>query len=407
MAGSSPLIAIFCTSFPPEQGAAPQRMHHMAASLRDAGYRVEVVSSIPNYPKGRIFPGYRGVLSRSEHIDGTSVQRCWIYPSNSRSALPRALSLLTQALSFRMLAFRRILNLKPALVIVSSPPLPMAAAAVRYFRRAGIPVLLNVSDLWPLSARALGAASDSWVYRLLQRHEQAMYRRATAFSAQSESILAHISESGGASRPQLLLRNLPAPAPQAAAERSVQGSPLRIIYPGLLGHAQGLHALIGAIDWKDLHVRLDLFGEGGESASIEDWIRSHPGHGVGLFAPVSHAALQQRLHDYDAVLVPLVRDIPGAVPSKLFTAGHAGLPVLYSAGGEGAGLVQEYRLGFVNAPGDYNGLAASIRSLLQLDAAARIAWSIEIRRAAQTHFNRERQDAAFLAFVRELLEQCG
>ncbi len=398
-----PLIAIFCNSFPPERGAAAQRMHHIAALLRDAGYRVEVVSSMPNYPQGRIFPGYRGRLQCFETVDGIYVQRCWLYPSNSGSAAPRAANLLSQVLSFRLFAFRRILKLRPALVIVSSPPLPMASAAVQYFSLAGVPVLLNISDLWPLSAKALGAASGSRVYRMLQNWEHRMYELASAVSGQSRAILVHVQASLARPKPQFLLRNLPAagPTPQRG---QVHGNELRIVYPGLLGHAQGLQALIAAIDWKGLDASLDIYGEGAEQAAVQDWIDAHPEQPVRLLQPIAAEELGERFAGYDAMLVPLVGEIPGAVPSKLFTAMHAGLPVLYSAGGEGAGIIRDYELGLVSAPGDYEALADSIRSFRRLDARAREALRTNLLRAGMQDFNREVQDGRFLSFVRQLIQ---
>jgi glycosyltransferase involved in cell wall biosynthesis len=403
-----PLIAIFCNSFPPERGAAAQRMHHIAMLLHGAGYRVEVVSSMPNYPQGRIFPDYRGSLQRADIIDGIAVQRCWIYPSNSGSTAPRAANLLSQMLSFRRLAFKRILKLRPALVIVSSPPLPMASAAVQFFSKAGVPVLLNISDLWPLSAKALGAASESRVYRLLQSWEHRMYDSAGVITGQSMAILEHVQAQLQTPKPQLLLRNLPAPvSEEIPMQQSAPSDTLRIVYPGLLGHAQGLQALIAAIDWRVLNARLDIYGDGAEKAAIEAWIQANPLQPVRLLTPVSADELRQRFWDYNALLVPLISDIPGAVPSKLFTAIHAGLPVLYSAGGEGAAIVREYKLGLVNAPGDYSGLAASIRALQALSHSDRSTWRAALQTIAAREFNRDEQDQRLLQFIRAFLAGAG
>lgn len=399
-----PLIAIFCTSFPPERGAAAQRMHHIALLLRDAGYRVEVVSSLPNYPTGRISPGYRGRLQRHDTVDGIPVQRCWLYPSNSGAALPRAVNMLSQMVSFRVLAFQRIVTLTPALAIVSSPPLLMAAAAVQYFRRAGIPVLLNVSDLWPLSAKALGAASESWMYRLMLGRERRMYDEASAISGQSQAILDHVYQRLGVPKPVFLLRNLPK---EPVRHRSIReydpAQPLRIIYPGLLGHAQGLHTLIAAVDWRSLNAELLIYGEGAEQDSIERWILEHPDQPVRLQPPVSPDELQRRFEHQDTMLIPLISEIPGAVPSKLFTAMQAGLPVLYNAGGEGAAIVRKYGLGFVSSPGNYAGLAQSIRSMQQLGNEGRIKFRDALLHAAMHDFDREAQNKRFLAFVSELI----
>lgn len=397
-----PLIAIFCNSFPPEGGAASNRMFRMARLLHQNGYRVEVVSSMPNYPHGKMFAGYRGMLSRRDEVDGIPVQRCWIFPSNSRYMLPRALNLVTQLISFRNLAFRRIRDLNPALVIASSPPLPMASAAVAYFRKAGVPVLLNVSDLWPLSAKVLGAAGESPVYRHLQKLEHRMYRDATAVSGQSRAILEHIA-AVAPHKPGFLLRNLPMEASAfTAASGNRDPARFRIVYPGLLGHAQGLLGLVGSTDWKALPASLDIYGSGAETVAIRDWLNGHPEAPVQLHDPVPESRLRQLLPDFDAMLIPLVSDIPGAVPSKLFTAIHAGLPVLYSAGGEGAGIVRELGIGLLSPPGDYVALGCAIRQLAAMSPEERYRMHAALTRAASSDFDPHAQDKALLAFIRKL-----
>jgi glycosyltransferase involved in cell wall biosynthesis len=401
---SRPLIAIFCNSFPPEGGAASQRMAHLANLLLEAGYQVEVVSSMPNYPQGRIFNDYKYSLNRLEIIDGISVQRCWLYASNSRSAFPRALSLLSQRVAFRRLAFRRIRKLRPELVIVSSPPLPMASAAVSYFRKAGVPVLLNVSDLWPLSARALGAARENQVYGYLQKLEHRMYRQASAFSGQSQAILDHIAAVTESPRPAFLLRNLPPPLTDAVPDAGIHTDRrLRIIYPGLLGHAQGISALITGLNWQLLPASLDIYGAGAEEPEIAHMLQQDPGLPVKLRQQVSETRLREILPEYDAVLVPLVSHIPGALPSKLYTALHAGLPVLYSGEGEAAELVTRHGLGIASPAGDYEALAGAIRELAARPAEARQALRTHILQTAQALFDRPTQDAALLAFTRALI----
>lgn len=403
---SGPLIAIFCSSFPPEGGGASNRIYNLALLLRDAGYRVQVVSAMPNYPTGKIFGNYRGRLVCDENMEGVSVRRVWLSPSNSASILARAWSAASFVLSLRMLAFGRVLAMKPALVIVSSPPLPAAADAVRFFRKKNVPVLLNVSDIWPLSANALGAMRQSVLYRRLDRMASRMYRRADAITAQSEETLAHIRASLKAMPPSLLYRNLP---PSGGCAQSIEmpasEGPLRIIYPGMLGHAQGLLALCEAIDFSALGAMLEIYGDGPELAAIRKLAGERPSRGIFLTATISPQELSAKLAVTSAVLVPLVKPIGGALPSKLFTAMHAGVPVLYSGGGEGERIVAQHQLGWTAAPGDYARISEQIQALQAMPHDDIQAWRLRIRTAAQEHFNKAIQDAEFLHLAAAILSQ--
>src|SRR4051812_4792442 len=114
---SGPLIAIFCNSFPPEGGGASVRIYNLALLLRNAGYRVQVIAGVPNYPTGKIFPNYHGKLAVDEEVDGIKVRRVWLSPSNTASALARGWSMASFVLSLKLLAFRRVRKMKPDLVI--------------------------------------------------------------------------------------------------------------------------------------------------------------------------------------------------------------------------------------------------------------------------------------------------
>lgn len=402
---SRPLIAIFCSSFPPEGGGASNRIYNLAVLLRDAGYRVQVVAAMPNYPKGKIFTSYRGRLAVDEAVDGIAVRRVWLLPSNSASASARAWSMASFALSLRLLAFGHVRRKKPALVVVSSPPLPTAAAATHYYKKRGFRVLLNVSDIWPLSAQALGALEQSILYRRLERMAARMYRLADAITAQSSETLEHIGAIRPALPPAMVYRNLPSAGTYAQpVEMPPSEAPARIIYPGVLGHAQGLLALCKTIDFGALGAMLEIYGEGPELAAIRALTIEQPSRGIFVNAPVSLQELNAKLAVASAVLVPLVSPISGALPSKLFTAMHAGVPVLYSGGGEGARIVDQYELGWTAAPGDFEGIANNIRALLALPDEAMRAWRVRIRAAADAHFSKENQDAEFLRFIAGIMQ---
>lgn len=396
-----PLIAIFCNSFPPEVGGAPGRIYNLAVLLRDAGYRVQVVSALPNYPTGKVFPGYRGRMVVDEVVDGIDVRRVWLSPSNSASALSRGWSMLSFVLSLKLFAFRQVRQLSPALVIVSSPPLPMASAAVRYFQKHRFKVLLNVSDIWPLSANALGVLTKSKLYARLERTAQRMYGAASGISAQSSETLEHIKAHCTAMPPHILYRNLPATLhyqPDALPTNA-----LRIIYPGVLGHAQGLLALCKAVDFKSLGAELHLYGAGPECDAVHSFVAEHPSRGIFLHRPLCAERLGIVFSQAHAILIPLVAPIEGALPSKLFTAIHAGLPVLFSGGGEGAVIVEGYKLGWTAAPGDYVAIAQQIQQLKAMSVEAQKQWRQHIREAAAMYFSKESQDMQFLNFVSDLI----
>ena len=79
---------VFVTQwFEPEPGAI--RGLPLARWLAARGHEVQVLTGVPNYPGGCVYPGYRIRLWQREVMDGIPVLRVPLYPSHDASALGR------------------------------------------------------------------------------------------------------------------------------------------------------------------------------------------------------------------------------------------------------------------------------------------------------------------------------
>ena len=150
-------VLIVSPSYLPEIGAAPSRITNMAEGLSGLGIKVDVLTCLPNYPKGRIFDGYRGAFSKTEDVNGITVFRYWTYASISKKPLVRLASMCAFATTLWCFALKRKRIKSYDKVIIQTPPVLAAASAMLLFRCCyRKKVVLNVSDLWPLSAVELG-----------------------------------------------------------------------------------------------------------------------------------------------------------------------------------------------------------------------------------------------------------
>ncbi len=375
----------------------------MAHTLRDAGYEVLVMCGRANYPTGRVFPEQRhhsGVVKTIQ--EGVQIVRLPFLPSRSPRRYVRMGSLATLALSALWHGPKIIRDFAPQLLLASSPPLPLATAGARLARRQGIPFALNVSDLWPLTARELGALQPGLLYKFLEQRERALFRQAAGWLGQSEEILGYMQRHAGAQKPAFLYRNLPVAQLPLPVSIPTAGTPLRLVYAGLLGPVQGILEIVKAVDFKQLGFTLDIYGDGICRAEMEQFVRENPERGVQLCGLVPAAQMSRLLPRYDVGIACLNQPVFGAVPSKLFAAVGAGLPVLFCGGGEGEKLVQQYHLGWTVPPGD---TAAFAGQLQKLQALLPAQWQLLqecCRQVAGSIFNREEQDRAFVDFVNAL-----
>ncbi|OJW78692.1 MAG: hypothetical protein BGO69_01290 [Bacteroidetes bacterium 46-16] len=390
-------ITIICISYPPEKGAAPTRIYNLAAMLRDHGHEVEVVTAMPNYPLGRIFPDFRGKLVQKERNNSINITRLWIYPSNSKKPVVRIASMLSYTISLYILGLPYLFVKRPDMVIVSSPPLLSGYAGIIISRIAGAKTVLNVSDLWPLSALELQAIKKGAFYKFLEWIEKRMYRLADAYIGQSMEILDHIKQLQPKPKKQFLYRNLQETSRYIHKPRP-EGRK-KIVYAGLLGIAQGLYDVCTNIDFGALNVEFHIYGDGYEKEKIQQLIAAQPQRNIFYHESIPAAEVPRMLSDYHATMVPLRTHIHGAVPSKIFMAMSNAIPVFFSGNGEGARIVREGRIGWVSNPSDYDALECNIKQFVAMSDDEYDTMRANCKQLRKAQFNKQSQDAAFDDFI--------
>ena len=398
-------LTILTQYYPPEIGAPQRRLSSLARHFVRAGHEVRVLTAMPNYPRGEIYPGYGGA-ARRETIDGVSVLRTWIVPTQRTNYAHR----LANYFSFVGSSAAIGAALDPGrsdYLLVESPPLFLGMSGAWLSRVQRARLIMNVSDLWPESAVRLGVVREgSLVHRASARLERWCYRRAWMISGQSREIVADIEARVPGCRTYHLSNGVevsefgPEHAGRdARAALGVDGDGSCVaLYAGLHGIAQGLPQLLAAastLQAERTPMDLVFIGDGPMKQDLQ---REAAARGLGRVRFLDArppAALPPLLASADILLVPLGMPIPGAVPSKLYEAMASGRPVVLVATGEAAAIVREHDAGLVVAPGDAAGLAAALRTLRD-DPIRRRALGENGRRATVQYFDRSGIAARFI-----------
>lgn len=394
-------ILLVAERYWPEVGAAPSRLANMAEGLKRAGNEVDVLTALPNYPKGRIFEGYRGCLSRRETKDGVKVFRYWLYATVSRSPAARVLNMFSFAFTIWLFAFRFRRIARYDRVIIQTPTLVVAASAMvlfkKLFRRTCV---LNVSDIWPLTAVDMGAMRmGSRSYRFMACLERFLYRNADAVLGQSREILDHVAAHPGNGR-RFLYRNLQTYATDGGGKR--RNGPLKLVFSGMLGVAQDVAGIVRHVPFGRLGVEFHILGGGKQLEEIRAYADAHPGCGVFVHGFVPKEQIAGRLRGMDASIVPLATRIRGAVPSKIYDILPQGLPILFCGGGEGADFIASRAVGLVSQPGDYRALTDNIVRLRDLSHADYEAMSARCLSVSREELDFDKQMGETVAFLRAL-----
>lgn len=379
-------VLIISNYYPPESGAAPNRIHTLATMLAKNNYNVTVICPLPNYPFGKIFNEFTGKF-QSKSVDGNiTVHRLWLFASNSKNKFVRLFSMLSFAIHlFVFLLFKKT----PKKVIIQCSPLFVGFFGVLISKLKRKKIILNVSDLWPLAGLEMGVLKKGLYYRILEKIEHYNYKNATLLLGQSEEIITHFSTIVPNTK-TFLYRNFPN-FKVHLVEKSSKQKEFKIVYAGLLGVAQGILAICKQLNLPN-NVAFHIYGNGPEADAIAKFAQQKST--IFYHGSVSRNVLHKQLQQYDISLVPLINRIYGSVPSKIFEYARLGLPVLYFSDGEGNNLVNSYKLGVTVASLNYNALNDAIDAISKQKI--HLPTKQTVLKISEKEFNLEEQFKRFL-----------
>jgi glycosyltransferase involved in cell wall biosynthesis len=364
-------IVILTQYYAPEPGAPPIRLRAMAAELRRAGCEVRVLTGMPNYPTGKIQPGYQGRWSMRETIDDVPVRRAWLYPATGRNAVRRLLNYLSfTASSTLMLATEPWADL----VFVEAQPVTLALPALlnRWIR--GTPDVYNTPDLqveYAEEGRWIGVRT---LVRAARGLEGFLMRQALSVTTVTHAFIEHFHRERELPRERLTFlpngadteRLRPMARDVALAERLGVGNRTVFTFAGTHAPYQGLEVILDAA--KLLRHRSDIvFLMVGEGPVRADLMKRADAEGIAnvLFRSSPFDEMPRLMSLTWASLVVLRRmNIATKMRlSKAIPPLACGVPIIYAGWGETAEIVEREQVGLTVEPENALALADAVERL--------------------------------------------
>lgn len=395
-------ILFLSENFPPETNAAATRVHERAVHWVQWGHQVTVITSWPNFPQGRLYPGYRNLWRGVETRDGIRVVRVKTFiAANKGRGLKGAVLRGLDFVSFMIAAVAAALfERRPDVVAATSPQFFAAVAGWLVGALRRVPFVFELGDIWPASIVGVGAMRRNLALALMEKLELFLYRRAARVVALTQAFKANLTRRGIDPDKIAVVRNgvdlaryAPRPRDEAlAAEWGLAGA-FVLGYVGTHGMAHGLMNVLDAAE--RLRDRPDicflLVGDGAERAQLLAEVERRTLANVRMIGPQPKDMMPRIWSLCDVALVHL-RDTPvfaEVIPSKIFEAMGMGRPILLALpAGEAKEIVEADRAGIWVPPENPAALADAARRLAddrplreRLAAAAHAAAPLHSRQA--------------------------
>jgi UDP-N-acetylmuramyl pentapeptide phosphotransferase/UDP-N-acetylglucosamine-1-phosphate transferase/glycosyltransferase involved in cell wall biosynthesis len=374
----------------PEPFAIPDVCEGLAAM----GHSVTVLTGMPNYPDGDIYPGYEHGVKTVQDRNGVHIERVKLVP-RGREIWQRVLNYY----SFSINATRKARKMDADYDVVLSfqtSPVMMSKPALAYGKKNGVPVLLWCQDLWPESLTVGNIKRSSLIYMFYARVSRAIYSAADCLAVSSKAF-------GHYFKTQLHMDKKTVYLPQYAEDIFEENTSLReeydpmkinLTFAGNVGIAQAVNTLIEAGHYlkDDKRFSLHVVGSGSELETLKKYKEE-----IGAECVIFHgrhplAEMPSFYNSSDAMVATFQNNsiLGYTLPRKITSYMAAGRPILGTVVGEARHVIEEAGCRLCCDAEDSVGLAEICKKFADMSPEERAAMGANGRRYYEEHFAKQR-----------------
>lgn len=366
-------ILVVCQYFYPEQF----RINDICLEWIKRGYKVTVLTGIPNYPQGKYYKGYDLFHKRREKWNNIDIIRIPLIP-RGHNLIMLALNYLSFVISGFFWKLRTKINADFVFVFGVSP-ITLALPGIWIAQKRKITCYLYVQDLWPESVEIVTGIHNKMVIESIGRLVNYIYSKCDHIFATSPSFVEEIqkrcvNKTKVTYWPQYA-EDFYKPMKKCIFSAIPDDGKLKIAFTGNIGQAQGLQILpevAKKLKEKKLkkEVEFVIVGDGRYKEKLIDRIYS-------LNVTDSFILINRQLPDKipeilsccDFAFLSLIDTeiFKKTIPAKLQSYMACGKPILASAVGETERVIKEANCGICVKIANVDELYNSIVDIVNMD----------------------------------------
>lgn len=384
------------------------RHHEFARHLALSGFKVSIIASPVSYLTGNKISKTRVEHEANGQI---SIYRVYTYPALHKSFIHRVFSFI----SFMVSSFFQAIKIKDVDVVWgTSPPIFQVLTAYLVSKIKGARFLLEVRDLWPAFAVAVGILKNKFLIYFSLKLEKFLYKNADRIIVNSPGFISHLEEKG-ARNIQLLpngsdLSLFKSIHPQRAIQKYGWGGKFILLYAGAHGMSNDLGVVIRAAKLSEVHpaIQFVLLGDGKEKPNLMEMAEEIKTSNIQFLDPVPKSEVAEIISAANACIAILkpIALYKTTYPNKVFDYMAAGKPILLAIDGVIRDVIEKANCGIFCPPGEPRAMADAAMKLFNNPKMAE-----QLGRNGKSYliknFNREKIAREFANLIKEMEDRNG
>ena len=336
------------------------------------GHTVHAITGMPNYPMGKIYPGYSVFKEKEEVHEGIQITHVPLIP-REKNIVFRFLNYH----SYPIFAKRRVMQLSGDYDVVfanQTSPVMMVEPAIAYAKKWNKKVVMYCMDLWPASLEVGGVSKNSLIYRYYHKISQRIYTNVDLILVTSKLFKDYFMDEFHIDENKIIYLPQYSVLEQSRMEAEQNKKTTDFVFAGNVGTAQNLQILVNAAEIVEKEkirdngreIYFHIVGDGQELENLKKIVKERKLKNVVFYGRRPLEEMPKFYAMADAMLVTLTPNklVSLTLPAKVQSYMTAGKAILASANGEINQVLSESHAGYCAPADDVQGFVENIKKFI-------------------------------------------
>ncbi len=371
------------------------RINDICKGLLKEGHQVEVLTGMPNYPKGNIYEGYSNLGPFQEEYNGIKIKRIPIIPRGKDSSILLALNYISYMVAGSIRVIPLLFKKYDRVFMFQTSPITAAVPAMIYSRLKKVPSYVYIQDIWPETFYTIVPIKNEKIKKVLKKICTSIYKSFDKILISSRGFSDILIESK-ISKEKIVY--FPQWAENLYMKKVLvekKQEDFVLTFAGNIGKAQSVDTIIKAanLSRNNKSIKWHILGDGSELENIEGLVKQYGLEDtVKLLGRKPVSEMPKYFSASDVLLVTLREDgiLKITLPAKVQSYMAAGKPIISAITGEGSKVIEDSKCGFTGEAEDFEKLYENAMKLYEMSEEERNIMGLRGQQYFKENFTKEK-----------------